>query len=68
VFIGGQVYDATAVIAKNKNYSKQLSAICGGNGANVYTVQKYTEQAIPQKDVVALRDALSAFQVGLLSP
>jgi cytochrome b involved in lipid metabolism len=68
VYIGGQVFNASSVIEKNSTYATLLSSVCGGDGTKVYTVQKYSEQSIPQATIVALRDELGTFQIGLLSP
>jgi cytochrome b involved in lipid metabolism len=68
VYIGGQVFNATPIIAQNTSQQSILSSVCGRDGAPIYTVQKYADQTVSRADIVNLREQLSAYQIGLLSP
>lgn len=68
VYIGGQVFNATAVIAQNESQKSILSSVCGGDGTSIYTVQKYSEQELSRTDILKLREQLNSYQIGLLTP
>lgn len=67
-YIGGQVFDATKVIVENPEHAAVLTTVCGKDGSDVYTVQKYAKQEFTKEDIVKLREALGTYQIGLLSP
>lgn len=67
-YIGGQVFNATKIIFNNPEYRDILVPACGGNGADVYTVQKYSEQKLDDTTINKLRQQLSGYYIGYLAP
>ena len=67
VYIGGQVFDATTIITQNPDKTIVLTAVCGGDGSKVYTIQKYSDQPLDKQTITKLRDQLTTYQIGYLS-
>lgn len=67
-YIGGQVFNATMVIANNQQYREILLRTCGTNGTSVFTVQKYTDQTLDATAVNSLREQLAKYYIGYLAP
>lgn len=66
--IGGNVYDATSVITKNKDLEKTLALACGGDGSKVYTVLKYEKQDLTKQQITELFNQLQSSRIGILAP
>lgn len=66
-YIGGMVFDATKVVAANTKYTEYLVKACGTNGAPIFAVLKYSEQALERQTIIELREQLDAHQIGMLS-
>ncbi|MCU0667132.1 MAG: cytochrome b5 domain-containing protein [Patescibacteria group bacterium] len=68
VALGGTVYNASPVIKKYPEYTNQILKVCGGDGSDVFIVQKYNNQDIDDLTVQKLNQELLKYKIGLLIP
>lgn len=66
--LGGSVYDATPVIAKNPEYAMHLAKACGTDGTDVYTIKKFGNQELSDEILTKLSNQLKENRLGVLAP
>jgi cytochrome b involved in lipid metabolism len=66
--VGGNVYDATSLIAKNKPIEQTLATACGADGTKVYTILKYEKQNLTNQQISELFNQLQTSRIGIIAP
>lgn len=66
--VGGNVYDATGVIAANNDLQATLVKACGGDGTDYYTIKKFSKQELTNEQINKLFNQLQQKRVGIIAP